>query len=279
MTHSLTRLGAMRLKQPGNIDNAIQSIRNLAFQLENTRSSTSADARRDAMLQWFEDQARPILEHLLDPAEDIISDIDAAYNRLLMVPSDLEQPRLYSMLNREYTRWGGRFRQVEAELQQQKLMIGNGSVVVLDTSVLMEGEPFVTFDWRGFHPSLTTGAVRLVLPIIVIDELDALLHDRDGERKKKAREARRVLMSVHPGNKPAEAAPLPGKPDVTLQVLVDDPWRVRLPNNDAEIIDQTLRLHQTTGRAMLATCDLNQYYRAGAVEVAVMLFPRKDGLN
>jgi PIN domain len=269
----------MRLRQPGNIDNAIQNIRTLAFQLENTRSAMSADSRRDALLQWFQDQARPTLEFLLDPAEDIISDIEAAYDRLVLSPSGLDGPRLYSMLNREYNRWAGRLRQVEAELQQQKLMIGDGSAVVLDTSVLMEGEPFVTFDWHGLHPSLTTGAVRLVLPIIVIDELDELLHDRDGDRKKKAREARRALMSVHPGNKPAEAAPLPDKPGVTLQVMVDDPWRVRLPNNDAEIIDQVLRLHQAGGRAMLATCDLNQYYRAGAMEVAVVLFPRRDGLN
>lgn len=168
---------------------------------------------------------------------------------------------------------------MEAELEQQKLMIGDGSVVVLDTSVLMEGDPFVTFDWHGLHPSLVTGAVRLVLRIIVVDELDDLLHDRNGDRRKKARDARRALMSVHPGNKPAEAAPLPDKPDVTLQVLVDDPWHVRLPNDDAEIIDQTLRLHQATGRAILATCDLNHYYRAGAREVAVTFFPRRDGLN
>lgn len=75
----------MRLKQPGNIDSAIQNIRNLASQLENTRSVVP-DARYDAMLQWFEDQAGPVLEFLLDPAEDIISDVDAAYNRLVMVP-------------------------------------------------------------------------------------------------------------------------------------------------------------------------------------------------
>jgi predicted metal-dependent RNase len=69
------------------------------------------------------------------------------------------------MLNRECNRWTERLRQVEAELQQQKLMIGDGSAVVLDTSVLMEGEPFVTFDWHGLHPALATGPIRLFLLI------------------------------------------------------------------------------------------------------------------
>lgn len=260
----------MRLKQTGAIDGAIQNIRNLQVQLGDSRSGLTGTERRNAMLQWLEDQARPVLEFLFEDGTDLTEEIEASYDRL--AGSHLDGSDLYSLATRENTRWRERIQRIDEELQRLKQFADRrGTPVVLDTSVLMEAEPLGTIDWPSPAP------VRLIVPILVVEELDNLLHDRDAARRKKARDARRVLMGVHPGNKPTEPAPLPGMlPLITLEMLVDNDWHMRRGNNDAEIVDQALDLHRLTGRALLATCDLQQYYRAGAVDLPAILVPRKD---
>jgi hypothetical protein len=260
----------VRLKQTGGIDGAIQKIRDLQTQLENSRSGLTGTERRDALVQWLDYQARPVLEFLFEDGTDIIEEIDTSYDRL--AGSHLDGSDLYSLATRDSTRWRERIQRVEGELQRQKQFADRrGTPVVLDTSVLMEAEPLATIDWPSPAP------VRLIVPILVVEELDNLLHDRDAARRKKARDARRVLLAVHPGNKPTEPAPLPGMlPLITLEVLVDNDWRQRRANNDAEIVDQALDLHRITGLALLATCDLQQYYRAGAVDLPAILVPRRD---
>jgi predicted ribonuclease YlaK len=113
----------------------------------------------------------------------------------------------------------------------------------------MEAQSLGSIPWPTIDASLADLPIRVIVPIIVVEELDDLLHDRDADRKKKAREARRFMRSVHPGNKPPEPAPLPDNPNVTLEVLVDSDWRNRRSNNDAEIIDQALQVHRMTGRS------------------------------
>jgi hypothetical protein len=124
--------------------------------------------------------------------------------------------------------------------RQKQFADRRGTPVVLDTSVLMEAEPLGAIDWPSPAP------VRLIVQCI-------------------------------PATSPTEPAPLPGMlPLITLEVLVDNDWRQRRANNDAEIVDQALDLHRITGLALLATCDLQQYYRAGAVDLPAILVPRKD---
>jgi predicted ribonuclease YlaK len=117
----------------------------------------------------------------------------------------------------------------------------------------------------------------LIVPILVVEELDDLLHDRDGERRRKARAATRTLRDFH-GFKPTEPAALTGQTDVTIEVMLDGDWHQRRPNNDAEIIDQALEIGELTGQpVLLASCDTRQLYRAGAAELAVVLVPRNEG--
>jgi hypothetical protein len=228
------------------------------------------EARKDAFLNWCEDQARPNLESLLDPGEEILAELESAYHRLAPAPQ-MTLRRLNGMVNREYTIWDQRLRQAEAELAARP-----GHPVVLDTSVLMEGEPFLTFGWHTLVPALAGEPVRLIVPILVIGELDDLLHDRNGDRRQKARAATRELWQLH-GARPTDPAPLPGQADVTIEVPLDSDWHQRRPNNDAEIIDQALQVHELTGKAViLASCDLRMVYRAGAVGLPAVLMPRRN---
>jgi hypothetical protein len=266
----------MRLRNPGTIDAAINAVEDLRRYLSNARSGNSLGPA-DPFLSWCEDYARPQLENWFAPTEGLFDDLDASYNLINNAPKS-EPRRLNAMLRRECISWDRRLEEVLNELGKQKeLAMRPGSPVVLDTSALMEGMPFPTFDWHHLDPSLVAGPVRLVVPILVIEELDDLLHDRNADRRQKARAATRSLLELH-RTKPTEPAALPGQPDVTIEVLLDGDWHQRRPNNDAEIVDQALMLRDLTGKdVLLAACDLRMVYRAGAADLPAVLVPRADG--
>jgi hypothetical protein len=265
----------MRLNYPHEIDQAIEQIKSLQFQLENARSGLSPEGKRDNFVNWCDDRARNALGHLFDPSEEIFADLESAYIRT--ATTTLTDDRLHALMSREFSRWGQNLSRMERLLlEQQAVRDIPGHRIILDTSVLMEAvPPFIEFDWHSVHESMSVGSIRLIVPIIVIEELDEKLHDRDADRRKRARDAIRSLRSVHRTNRPTERAPLPDKPGVTLEILMDELSHRRQPNNDAEIIDQALQLHQLTGLAVLAACDTHMYYRAGAVDLPAYLVLQK----
>ena len=111
---------------------------------------------------------------------------------------------------------------------------------------------------------------------MVIEELDKLMHHRDGDRRKRARDAFKALWEVH-GQKPTEPTALPGQPDVTVEVMLEGDWHLRRPNNDAEIIDQAVIVRELTGRdVLLATGDGPMLYRAAAAGLVPVRMPKRD---
>ena len=58
------------------------------------------------------------------------------------------------------------------------------------------------------------------------------------------------------------------RPMSRWRVLLDGDWHQRRPNDDAEIIDQAMQVHELTGTAtLLASCDYRQPYRTAAVSL------------
>jgi hypothetical protein len=51
--------------------------------------------------------------------------------------------------------------------------------------------------WSNADASLATGQIRLIVPILTVEELDELLHDRRGDRKRRARTVTRGLIPGH----------------------------------------------------------------------------------
>ena len=79
----------------------------------------------------------------------------------------------------------------------------------------------------------------------MIEELDELKR-RDARQKAQARKVLRTLWELH-RPQPAEPAPLPDRLGVSAEVLLDGGWHQRQPNNDGEIIDQAVAVHELTG--------------------------------
>jgi len=210
----------MRLRNPGIIDYAIQTAHTVRNSLPTSRGGVSVFPIEDGFLTWIDDQARPQFESLFAPAENLLTELDISHNRINNAPKSNVR-RLNAMLDREVQAWVRRLDKVIAELTAQKrLAERRGQPVVLDTSVLMEAPPLMSFDWHSLDPSVASTPVRLIVPILVVEELDELLHNRQAERRQKARAATRTLLDLH-RSRPKEPAPLPGKPHVTIEVLLD----------------------------------------------------------
>jgi hypothetical protein len=267
----------MRLRNPGQIEQAIATIRDVvAIQLGQV-AGEDASGRIQAFCNWCEDIAKPQFKNIFPPEEPIHAELAESFWRLLTVQPTLMTPRRYNGIATDAIRtWTERLDQVQEELRGQQLFAARpGIPLLLDTSVLMEGQPFLEFDWCSLDQELAGERVRLIVPIVVVGELDDLLHDRDADRRKKARDATRMLWELH-GAKPTRAVMLPGKSQFSVEVLVTAPDHQPMSDNDAEIIDQTATVHEITGLAMLATCDLRMVYRAAAVGVTSVRMPRRD---
>lgn len=264
---------AMRLRNPGGLAQAIETVNQVKGQLMATVAGDSA-RRKDAFLTWCDQWATPQLGNHFPRSEGIFGEIADSYHRVALAPP-MRERELNGLLNREWQEWDARLQQVLSGLEALRAFVARpGHLVVLDTSALMEGVFFTEFDWHSVDSSLTGGALRLIVPSLVVEELDELKR-RPAERQKAL--ARRVLTALWNLHRPAPAEPaaLPGRADITIEVLLDDGWHQRMPNNDGEIIDQALSVRQLTGRpVILAACDYTQLYRAAPTGLTAVLMPR-----
>lgn len=142
-------------------------------------------------------------------------------------------------------------------------------VLVPDTNVLLaHAETARDADWHGIvHQHVRhDDTVRLLIPLVVIDELDKL---KDSTKEKTRTRARVMLKLIHslvgdsPENRPTvqEATSVSG--GVTLEVLMESPRHVRLPRNDDELVDVVARLRDMLGpRTVMTTFDTGADFRA-----------------
>ncbi len=140
--------------------------------------------------------------------------------------------------------------------------------VVLDTNAIMHAKPLRDSDWPG---ELGRSSVRLILPLIVITELDNLRNS--GNDKKRARaatrlsEMRRLLDGKGRG-------PTDVRTRVTLEVLVTPRGHLRHQNNDEEILANVESLSRRPGGALvLATDDFSMQLRAESRGMDVVAIP------
>lgn len=267
----------MRLRNPGGATAALDTVRQVKDELWNASvEGNTAGGRRDAFLTWCDNWGtRQLGNHFL-PTEALFAELSESYWRLVMAPSASER-QLNGTINRECTEWDSRLARLATNLEGCiAFLLRPGHLVVLDTSALMEGVFFTDYDWHALEGSLGEGPIRLILPSLVVEELDNMKRHRDGRQKAQARKVLSRLWDLHRAN-PAEAAALPGSQDVTIEVLLDSDWHQRRPNNDGEIIDQATAIGDMAGRpVILAAGDYTQLYRAAPAGLSAVLMPRPD---
>ena len=144
-----------------------------------------------------------------------------------------------------------------------------------DTSVFLEGEYFTELDWQAVAGVGADDLVRVIVPVLVLMELDE--HKRGRDRVQgRARSVLRRLWELHDASA-SSAAALPGSRRVTIEVLTDDSWHVRRPVNDNEIIERALAVGELAGRdVVLASADYSMLYQASASGLKTAVVSRPE---
>jgi rRNA-processing protein FCF1 len=226
-----------------------------------------------AMDLWYENKVENIEEYLTYALADdeLISNL--LTERYWNIISVIKQGELASVQGgfglacRHQSKVLGQFRlQLEAVAACAR---GEGTVVVPDTNVFAHCGTVYDIDWLS-HASCDQ--VRIIVPHVVIDELDELKWTgRDKDVRLQVRAAIKALRSLTGGKPPGSAAFV--RDGVSLAILPDQRGHVRLPSNDEEICDRALLLQQFTRPVVLATNDMGMHVRAHAFDLKVIEVP------
>jgi rRNA-processing protein FCF1 len=259
----------MRLSHP--VDYTIETLTGVKDELPSGfgRGYVPADCR-DQWLRWWSTADSQL--------KNLFADGDLAAS-LYVSAEKVQDVNLGALplvlLNRESAFWKERFTQLIDELRALKPFIElPGQIVVPDTSAFIEGTYFIELDWQDLIGAAKTEPVRLVVPILVIEELDE--HKRGRERvQSRAKSVLRRLWELH-ADRAGRAALIPGRL-VTVEVFGDGQWHARRPVNDDEIIERALAIGEITRREVtLAAADYAMLYRAAAAGLNAVLVPRPD---
>lgn len=148
-----------------------------------------------------------------------------------------------------------------------------GHLLVPDTNIyLQHPDVFTDMDWRALLGIREYEWIQLVLPLLVIDELDRA---KLGNARTKARVTLRAIDALFPDIQ--WPVPLPdsgGHELMQAHLLLDDPGHVRLPRADSELVDRCSALAAIASRDVtLVTFDKGMAIRARVAHLAVKKLP------
>ena len=245
---------------------AVDAIRVLRDQIQAANQVTSgavADyAMREAYIRWVE-TAEVQLAWLTHDR----SLVEMFYTERFWQIHDLHHqlPRPFPLVMAERDRQVEVLTQVAEDLERrvQRLTAGGGEIAVLDTNVLLHYLPPDQIPWPQ---ALGPGRWRLMLPVRVIEELDAKKYSGSRALSLRARDLLpRLERLVGEAGEPRKLAA-----DVTLEVAVDSGPRYRPQDADEEILAFCAELPQLTGaNAVLVTSDTSMRLRARAQQTSV----------
>lgn len=239
---------SMRLRDPGGIDRAVQILRDCASQIGNTTfSGRGSNDARDAWLRWWDQTDRQLRNLFADT--ELAADL---FRTQLEIQRMGEEAMPYVHLNRVVDVWRTRLNEAVEHLEALRgFATRPGRIVVADTSAFIEGSGLMDANWRQIARAPEAEAVRLIIPILVVEELDDLKRSRNPRVMERARATLKTLWaSLH--NSAGEVI----QPQVTAEVLLDDLWHSRRRVNDVEIVDRASYVKEVTGRqVVLAATD------------------------
>jgi hypothetical protein len=148
----------------------------------------------------------------------------------------------------------------------------HGRIYVLDTNVLMHYPRFDRFRW---NERLQGELIRLIIPLAVIDELDAQKYVERDEIRQRARELLAIIDNL------VTESPADGYTEltdgVTIEVLPDEAGHRRMPSIDQEILDRCAALSELTAHPItLVTGDTGMRIKALARGVSVLKLASED---
>jgi rRNA-processing protein FCF1 len=148
-----------------------------------------------------------------------------------------------------------------------------GSVIVYDTNSLMHYEAPQDIHWSNIRQP----PIRLVIPLVVVDELDRKRYSGSPKMAGRARTAQRALWKVFADEDPSRPAPVPHRDGVSVEILLDEPGHQRLASPDDEIIDRVCLLKQLgTASVAVLTHDIGLALRAKSAGLDIVRLPESS---
>ncbi|WP_328753042.1 PIN domain-containing protein [Streptomyces sp. NBC_00285] len=133
--------------------------------------------------------------------------------------------------------------------------------VVLDTNHLLHYMRFDKIPWQRIYGADTS----VVIPHVVIDEIDKKPYDTHDTSVRKRARAVFVLLEQVLTQIETDGRAVVNNGETVIDVLRDEPWHVRLPNNDDEIVARACYLQQAIAPAPVTVVTGDNGMRARAL--------------
>jgi hypothetical protein len=162
-----------------------------------------------------------------------------------------ERPRSFDLIRRELEHQTERIRELQNRLDRfgSRLAQAGGRIAVLDTNVLLHYQPVDSIPWLQV---VGVDEIRLVLPLRVIEELDAKKYTSNPRLSSRARS---LLPRLWKWLRPTAGAPTQLAPGITIEVPILEEPRYRPGDADQEILDTCREFRAAGADALLVTGD------------------------
>ena len=252
-------------------------------------SSESAFSSLLKYLQWATESARMLRSQI--SARDLDNLIfTPRYQTLLASCGTLagtdQQSLVRGLVDLEVTERVEALEAAMAEFEAQtRRWVGRELLVVADSSFYCHNAQCLRdADLHEILGLVPSKPIRLLFPIVVVDELDGLKEAGKQQARWRAPHTLGLLDEVLRGGtfgvwRPEvadfDSGDVRGR--VSMEILLDPPGHVRLPIADDEIIDRAVSIQLLAGQPVrLLTCDTGQHTRGCAAGLEVTKVPTKD---
>jgi hypothetical protein len=263
------------LRVGATAESAVHQLRYVADQAGNVTGASSGRAQIQGVedyLRWTETAER-MLANVLPP--DLVSDLIHTRRYWALRATTGGEPRLTPLLLDEVTARKRELDDLAAEFEvERRRWLGDPVLLAVpDTNMFLQKDaPFESINWPGALECDTD--VRIVLPIVVIHELDRLKRQGNNTTQKMARDALKWLSATLPmtpnGGPVKISEPAPA---ATVEVYVTDGVS-RPADADGVIIAVSGWLQAVSGLpTKLVTRDLGMRLRASARGIEAVQLP------
>lgn len=261
---------ALQLRDSPNIPNSVTALRSCTTELRNIVTSPSVDDTH------YQNRYFNVVDGVEAQLRNVFTD-PTIWNHLygdrywIIYAEKETAPRSIKLISDEAKEQANYIDSLIIQLERLEKWLGAAPCVmaVLDTHVLLHFQPPKEVDWCEI---LGSEAVRLVLPLRVIEELDM---SKYRERDDIADRARRLLSQLWALLGPTAGGPVKIREGVTIEVPVDDGPRQRTLDADQEILNECLMLKALGQAVSLISDDTGLSIRATAQGVTVIPMPEK----
>jgi predicted ribonuclease YlaK len=180
-------------------------------------------------------------------------------------------PRPVAFIDAEIARQITNLQRLRDDLdrRQRRAMSAQGHITVVDTHVLLHHE---LADSVNSPEVVGQPNVRLVIPLRVIEELDAKKYTDSARIRAKARGLMPKLRALIG----TEGLPTPLRDGTTIEVFVEPGTRMRPSDADTEIIGTAHDLHRLTRQPVsILTSDMAMAIRVETEGIPVVELPEK----